>query len=741
MSDKQHDTCADNNQSEQVVVEFYQQIIEASPLGMSLVDAQADDMPIVYVNTAFEELTGYSCNEIIGRNCRFLQGDDRNQPDLDILRDAIKKQRACTVILRNYRKDGSRFWNELRISPIFDSDGQVTYFVGIQNDVTEREERKSAKSDKQTDALWQLVSKAVVGMMIFQNSKPVFANQALCDMLGYSLEEYLAFSPEDFWEKIHPDDRPEVQARYQQRIAGKDVSPHYLYRMLHKSGYVIWIDAFVSRIEYQEKPAVQVVMVDVTERKQTAETLKLYQAAVEASHDLIMVVDQHYRYILVNDVYLNYHQLERADVLGKHVRQTLGDEVFRSSVKPRLDRSLAGEMQQFEMDFYYPAVGKRHPWVNFCPLYDDSGQVLGVVVVVRDITERKHMETQLRESEARARALLQAIPDLMFRLDHEGHYLDYKADLDELHDQSGSLIGKKIGDNSPPEFAQLVMKYIEKTLHTGEIQVFEYHLPVAETLQDYEARMVKSGKEEVITIVRNITERNRIRQQQFDAALEHARIELLTKFIQNASHEFRTPLATIGTSSHLMARIDDSQARLQRASLIQDQVQRITKLTDMMLRMVRLETTTPSSQPVNISELLQKVCHDLRTQWHSPQITCDTEPDLVIRADAALLTEAIEELVDNARRFGSPDCTITLLARKDDKHIIVMVQDEGPGITEEKQALVFDTFWREDTAHSSPGLGLGLPIVRKIAQLHHGDVTLQSQTGQGSSFSIIIPTG
>lgn len=392
------------------------------------------------------------------------------------------------------------------------------------------------------------------------------------------------------------------------------------------------------------------------------------------------------------------------------------------------------------MDFHYPAVGKRHPWVKFCPLYNDSKQVIGVVVVVRDITERKHVETQLRESEGRARALLQAIPDLMFRLDHEGHYLDYKADLSELHDQSGSLIGTKIEDNSPSEFAQLVMKHIEKTLHTGEIQVFEYQLLVAQTLQDYEARMVKSGEEEVTTIVRNITERNRIRKQQFEVALEHARIELLTEFIQNASHEFRTPLATISTSSHLMARTDDSQARLQRASLVQDQVQRITKLTDMMLRMVSLETTTPSSESVNISELLQRICHNFRTQWYSPQIICDTEPDLVIQGDATLLREAIEELVDNARRFGPNDGTITLLAHRDGEHVTITVQDEGSGISDEKQTLIFDTFWREDTAHSSPGLGLGLSIVRKIAQLHHGDVTIQSQIGQGSSFSIIIPT-
>ena len=114
------------------------QAIAASSNGIVIADASKPDMPITYVNPAFERLTGYEAQEVIGRNCRFLQGNETDQPALDQLREALREGKGCTVVLGNYRKDGTGFWNELTISPIYDAKGNVTHFVGIQTDITER---------------------------------------------------------------------------------------------------------------------------------------------------------------------------------------------------------------------------------------------------------------------------------------------------------------------------------------------------------------------------------------------------------------------------------------------------------------------------------------------------------------------------------------------------------------------------------------------------------------------------
>jgi PAS domain S-box-containing protein len=112
--------------------------------GISVANAQMDDLPLMYVNPAFEVMTGYSLEEVQGRNCRFLQGSERNQPGLTLIREALRDQREVTAIIKNFRKDGTSFWNELSLSPIRNRDGEVTHFVGIQTDVTARMEFEAA---------------------------------------------------------------------------------------------------------------------------------------------------------------------------------------------------------------------------------------------------------------------------------------------------------------------------------------------------------------------------------------------------------------------------------------------------------------------------------------------------------------------------------------------------------------------------------------------------------------------
>jgi two-component system sporulation sensor kinase C len=112
--------------------------------GISVANALLPDCLLTYVNPAFEAMTGFSLEEVQGKNCRFLQGAERDQPAIALLREAIKFGREITVVLRNFRKDGSPFWNELSLSPIRSREGQVTHFVGIQTDVTSRVEIEAA---------------------------------------------------------------------------------------------------------------------------------------------------------------------------------------------------------------------------------------------------------------------------------------------------------------------------------------------------------------------------------------------------------------------------------------------------------------------------------------------------------------------------------------------------------------------------------------------------------------------
>ena len=117
---------------------LYRRLVESSPEGVVLIDAQGADHPVIYVNPAFEALTGYSAAELIGRNLRLLQADDREQDGRHRLRDAMSRGETCRVLLRNYRKDGSLFWNEMAVMPLRHPDGCVTHYAGHHRDAGER---------------------------------------------------------------------------------------------------------------------------------------------------------------------------------------------------------------------------------------------------------------------------------------------------------------------------------------------------------------------------------------------------------------------------------------------------------------------------------------------------------------------------------------------------------------------------------------------------------------------------
>jgi len=133
-----------------ISLELLKKAVDASNDGIVIAEQEGDDNILIYANKAFERLTGYHVDEILYQDCRFLQTGDRDQTGLDTIREAIKQGSSARVVLRNYHKDGSMFWNELSISPIYSDEDQLTYYIGIQKDVTAQVEAEArAKAAEQ----------------------------------------------------------------------------------------------------------------------------------------------------------------------------------------------------------------------------------------------------------------------------------------------------------------------------------------------------------------------------------------------------------------------------------------------------------------------------------------------------------------------------------------------------------------------------------------------------------------
>jgi PAS domain S-box-containing protein len=257
--------------------------VAASSNGILITDPNLPDNPIVYANPAFERTTGYLVGEAVGRNCRFLQGEDRDQSALEELRAALREGRGCRVVLRNYRKDGSLFWNELHVSPVHDEEGRLTNFVGVQNDVTGRRRIEEALKESE-DRLRLAVEATGLGTWDFNPVTGELRWDERCKaMFGLPPEAEVDY--EVFLAGLHPDVRERTDEVVQQALdpetdGGFDVE----YRTVGLGdGIERWVAARGQAFFDEAGRAVRFIgtVLDITERKRA-----------EEERDLLLVREQ-----------------------------------------------------------------------------------------------------------------------------------------------------------------------------------------------------------------------------------------------------------------------------------------------------------------------------------------------------------------------------------------------------------------------------------------------------------------
>jgi PAS domain S-box-containing protein len=255
--------------------------VDASPKGIVITDPNVADNPIVYVNAAFEKATGYAMEEAIGRNCRFLQGEDRDQAALEELRVAIREGRECRVVLRNYRKDGAPFWNELYVSPVHDEEGHLINFVGVQNDVTESKRTEEMLRGSE-DRLRLAVESTGLGTWDFNPLTGELKWDERCKEIFGLPPEAKVDDYETFLSRLHPNDRERTRRIVQHALDPNSGGEYNVeYRTVgFADGVERWVAAKGQAFFDPSGRAVRFIgtVLDITERKRAEEERHLLLA-------------------------------------------------------------------------------------------------------------------------------------------------------------------------------------------------------------------------------------------------------------------------------------------------------------------------------------------------------------------------------------------------------------------------------------------------------------------------------
>lgn len=361
-----------------------------------------------------------------------------------------------------------------------------------------------------------------------------------------------------------------------------------------------------------------------------------------------------------------------------------------------------------------------------------------------DMTEQKQAQEALSTAESRTRAILDAIPDMIFEVSKEGVFLDFLPSSDIVPVMSPSeFLGKNINELFPTVIKEQTLFALGRAIATGQVHAFEYGLPPGEEVQFYEARISPVTDESAIIMVRDISQRKWVEteREKLINELEQKNSEL-ERFTYTVSHDLKSPLITIKGFLGFLER-DATSGNIAR---LRGDIKRIADATDKMqsllnelLELSRIGRLINQPQFIPFNEIVFEALDLVHGRLQTNNVQVNVQEDMPqVYGDRQRFVEVIQNLIDNAAKFISTDPRIEIgqEGMEGDKPIF-FVRDNGIGIPFVHHDRVFGLFNKLDA--DTEGTGIGLALVKRIIEIHGGRIWVQSEVGVGATFFFTLP--